>query len=469
MGEKIKDKLDDNFIINEFYRSGYILLDQYKNARTKMELVDQDGYKYLASYGAFDYRRKKNIQLSRFGNGNPFSLDNVSLFLSKYFPNVHLEKDQKWIGVNKNLNFYDDDGYKYNISFSNIQSGYKRGSILERFGKSNCYAKYNINIYLNNKNSRYQLFDDTEYSGVLEKMIFKDLDGFMYFTNFANVKDSIERNYFLAKVDMKNLYSLDNIENWIKIENKPFKLINGQEYISCSSKLKFKCLNCRDDEIPFTSNWISIIANHGCGICAGSQVGKYNSLFYKNNKICEYWDFEKNYPIEPKDIVCGSNKFYYWKCENCKISYLASPNSRFHIQKSYCKKCTRLFSNGAKNIFIFLEKYKNNKKINFEIEHTFKNCKYIHPLHFDFIIWDYFDKNKYMLVEYQGEGHFVPVDFAGKGIKWAELTFEKNKIRDNIKRDYCKNNNIKLIEIPYWDFNNIESILTKELHLNLNL
>jgi hypothetical protein len=35
-----------------------------------------------------------------------------------------------------------------------------------------------------------------------------------------------------------------------------------------------------------------------------------------------------------------------------------------------------------------------------------------------------------------------------------------------MKRDYCKKNNIKLIEIPYWDFDNIEEILDKELKLN---
>ena len=36
---------------------------------------------------------------------------------------------------------------------------------------------------------------------------------------------------------------------------------------------------------------------------------------------------------------------------------------------------------------------------------------------------------------------------------------------DKIKSDYCKNNNIKLVIIPYWDFDNIEQILTKELNI----
>lgn len=34
--------------------------------------------------------------------------------------------------------------------------------------------------------------------------------------------------------------------------------------------------------------------------------------------------------------------------------------------------------------------------------------------------------------------------------------------KKQIKRDYC-NNNINLLEIPYWEFSNIEKILKKEL------
>ena len=39
--------------------------------------------------------------------------------------------------------------------------------------------------------------------------------------------------------------------------------------------------------------------------------------------------------------------------------------------------------------------------------------------------------------------------------------FESRKRRDKIKDNYCKNNDITLIRIPYTDFNNIERILNK--------
>ena len=41
--------------------------------------------------------------------------------------------------------------------------------------------------------------------------------------------------------------------------------------------------------------------------------------------------------------------------------------------------------------------------------------------------------------------------------------FQDIKKRDSIKTTYCKDNDIKLIRIPYFDYDNIETILSTEL------
>lgn len=41
--------------------------------------------------------------------------------------------------------------------------------------------------------------------------------------------------------------------------------------------------------------------------------------------------------------------------------------------------------------------------------------------------------------------------------------FKTVQYHDAIKNKYCEDNNIKLLRIPYWDFDNIEEILKKEL------
>lgn len=63
-----------------------------------------------------------------------------------------------------------------------------------------------------------------------------------------------------------------------------------------------------------------------------------------------------------------------------------------------------------------------------------------------------------MLVEYDGILHYED--------KFNNhLEFSKTKVRDKIKTTFCKDNNIPLLRIPYWDFDNIEKILNEALRL----
>ncbi|WP_143767967.1 MULTISPECIES: hypothetical protein [Paenibacillus] len=68
-----------------------------------------------------------------------------------------------------------------------------------------------------------------------------------------------------------------------------------------------------------------------------------------------------------------------------------------------------------------------------------------------------------ILIEYDGEQHFHPVDFAGKGELWALEQFHETQRRDRIKDDYCRANGIDLIRIRYDQFDEIETILERRL------
>jgi len=54
-------------------------------------------------------------------------------------------------------------------------------------------------------------------------------------------------------------------------------------------------------------------------------------------------------------------------------------------------------------------------------------------------------------IECQGEQHYKPVDFGGKGIKWATEQFKYTIKKDNIKKRKCENNGVKLLY--YSNFN----------------
>ena len=66
-------------------------------------------------------------------------------------------------------------------------------------------------------------------------------------------------------------------------------------------------------------------------------------------------------------------------------------------------------------------------------------------------------------IEYKPQYRFDNCRSKNDTYERAFNRFIEGKIRDTIKTIYCKENNIKLIRIPYWDFDNIEKILEKEL------
>ena len=65
--------------------------------------------------------------------------------------------------------------------------------------------------------------------------------------------------------------------------------------------------------------------------------------------------------------------------------------------------------------------------------------------------FDFYVENKY-LIEYDGEQHFIFKNNEG----WNnEEHFKKTQEHDSYKNQWCKDNNIPLIRIPYTHYDNI--------------
>lgn len=103
-----------------------------------------------------------------------------------------------------------------------------------------------------------------------------------------------------------------------------------------------------------------------------------------------------------------------------------------------CPVCSN--SIGEKSVINYLSKH----NIDFLPQHSFDDCVYKNQLHFDFYLPDL-----NVCIEYDGIQHFEPVDFAGKGEEWAKEHFHYTILRDEVKNNYCKNNNIPLCRIKY--------------------
>ena len=54
-----------------------------------------------------------------------------------------------------------------------------------------------------------------------------------------------------------------------------------------------------------------------CPICSNYRVLKgYNDLATTNPELAKEWNYEKNYPLTPDQVVAGSSKKVWWICKN---------------------------------------------------------------------------------------------------------------------------------------------------------
>ena len=130
------------------------------------------------------------------------------------------------------------------------------------------------------------------------------------------------------------------------------------------------------------------------------------------------------------------------KCKKCE--YIFEQVADSHLMGNGCPKCNII--KGEEKIRKELEE----KNISFEFHKTFSDLKDKTYLSYDFYI-----PSKNILIEYNGIQHYKWIKFFQK--TWKDFLLQKH--HDWLKRKYAKDNNINLLVIPYWDFNNINSIL----------
>lgn len=132
----------------------------------------------------------------------------------------------------------------------------------------------------------------------------------------------------------------------------------------------------------------------------------------------------------------------------CKHEYSATPNN--FLRGRRCPRCKS--SRGEKVTAKFLE----DRKINYKQGFKFEDCKNKRSLPFDFYI------DNMVLIEYDGEHHFEVTRHSKDKDKML-IKLKGIQRNDLIKNKFCIDNKICLIRIPFWEFDNIESILKKVL------
>lgn len=198
-------------------------------------------------------------------------------------------------------------------------------------------------------------------------------------------------------------------------------------------KGEFECPYCNNHFITQISSVLTG-ATKSCGC-----IHTYNLVGKKFGRLT---------PLEPTQKRQGSS--IVWKCEcDCGNIHYVSVNHLMQGKSKSCGQCN-LKSIGEEKILIWLKQH----DIIYETQKRFIDCRDKKPLPFDFYLPNY-----NICIEYDGLGHYKSNENSWRTAENVKLT----QFHDSIKNEYCKKNNIKLIRIPYTEYNNIETILEKEL------
>ena len=367
-------------------------------------------------------------------------------------------------------------------------------------------AKKLTKQYIENELSKYGITLLSDYINNTTDMEMKCSCGKIFQKSWKIMnKNKIFKCHDCAKKDQINNSIISYEEAKIRVEKRGYKLLSPkEEYKKFNSKYKVKCSNGH----IYEQNLNDLYQGHGCKKCASKVNGNKQKLNYEyvKDKIdkfgfellsTEYNNIDEKLTVKCK--ICGEIFYPTFhnlqkgsgcpKCYNeirgksCIIPYderlkyvktfnydIITPREKYvdgsqkillkcnygHIYEgtiydfkngSRCPKCNQ--SKGE----VQIKEYLKNNNINFIEQYKFDNCKAQRKLPFDFYLPDF-----NILIEYDGRQHFEISEHFG-GID----AFVGTKVRDTIKNIYCKENDIELIRIPYWEFNNIETILNEKI------
>ena len=280
-----------------------------------------------------------------------------------------------------------------------------------------------------------------------------DYCGEEYTVQFGNLissrktiyKDACDNCKHLKAIESKMLNSSKRIIAMAKdvCDKNGYELLTTEkQYTGIRMTARIYCKKHGQQEVSLMA---MLNSGAGCPKCAHERVAFKNTL--KKDYVKQYIDsINGNELLNKEDYK--STKIYNLniRCSCGNIFTTSFDCYTRGVQR--CFSCSCKESSREREIRVLLEA----NKINFVQEQKFEDCRDILPLPFDFYLPDY-----NLCIEFDGQHHYEP--------RFGESHHEITKKHDKIKNQYCKDNNINLLRIPYWEGNNIESIIIKQLNL----
>lgn len=200
---------------------------------------------------------------------------------------------------------------------------------------------------------------------------------------------------------------------------------------------------CTIHNVEWFSSPYNILKGHGCYECGNEKI--------KNKNTKTHQQYVEELKIANPDIIVVDTYINSYEpiLHRCKIDgyeWKVSPSSMLS-KKNGCPQCNE--SVGER----YVRQWLKNHNIIYEYQKTFDDCRDNRVLPFDFYLPAY-----NCCIEYDGKQHFESIEYFG-----GQKSFEYRKKHDDIKNEYCKNNGISLLRIPY--FKNVEEELNNFLFI----
>jgi len=238
---------------------------------------------------------------------------------------------------------------------------------------------------------------------------------------------------------------------------------------SCNKYVYIKCQE-KDYHGSYYIECGNFIYGKRCGYCSNQhgKVHPLDSLGTLYPEVLEIWS-DKN-KKSPYEYSPRSGKEVYWKCPEVKHKDYKRSIDGSNAYSFRCPECG--YSKGEEAISEYLVNNNYNKISQEEFDKLIDKDKYnkdyyIPQKEFDGLIglkngllsYDFYLPKYNLLIEFQGQFH----DGTAKHQIKEDLKIQQE--HDRRKKEYTQKYNINLLEIWYWDFDNIEKILDRELEV----
>lgn len=240
----------------------------------------------------------------------------------------------------------------------------------------------------------------------------------------------------VQKTKWNDIVSLFQSRNYALLSDK---------YVNAKTKMDYICNKHKDNGIQ-SITYGNLKNGFGCKYCGDKRAVEARKLSF--DEVKQIFESTDKILLDQPYINAHTPLAYICKQHpEVGVQYMETENAR----KQHCPYC-----NIIKGEYRIMQ-YLTENNIMFEGRKTYDDLFGVKggKLSYDFYLPGY-----NMLIEFQGEQHERPVDFFG-----GEEQFKIQLEHDKRKKDYAAYHNIKLLEIWYYDFNNIEYILNNKLNL----